>query len=177
MGRRASSAMLNLLETLSRWIVRVALFLATAFLVIGVAINFLNAGGRYLFSAPIAWADEIMLFLMIAGVFLGACAVTWDNKHIRMDIVVNYLPAWLRRAFDVLGDLLTIAVCIGMVVIAVPVIEKLTRFGQMTEAARIPIALPQSVVPISFVLMALLLIVRLLGGRRAPPPEHRSSIS
>ncbi|MGE0735862.1 MAG: TRAP transporter small permease [Alphaproteobacteria bacterium] len=169
--------MLGLLEALSRWIVRVAMFLATAFLAIGVAINFLNAGGRYLFSAPISWADEIMLFLMIAGVFLGACAVTAENKHIRMDILVNYLPARLRRGFDVLGDILTIVVCGGMVAIAVPVIEKLTRFGQMTEAARIPIAIPQSVVPISFALIALLLIVRLLGGRRAPAPEHRSSIS
>jgi len=60
------------------------LILGTLILV-GIAINFANVIGRYLFQAPIIWAEEIMIYIMIWAVLAGAVLVSWDGNHLKMD--------------------------------------------------------------------------------------------
>src|SRR5205823_12546248 len=47
----------------------------------GVALNFANVVGRYVFFKPIIWAEEVLVFIMIWCVMLGATVVTWENQH------------------------------------------------------------------------------------------------
>src|ERR1700735_618292 len=82
---------------------------AALMLVASVAVNFGNIIGRYFFSVSIAWAEEVMLFLMIGAVFLAAPPVGWLGRHIRMDVLVSMLPARFRTVFEVCSDLVTIA--------------------------------------------------------------------
>ena len=57
-------------------------------MLIPVAVNFANIIGRYVFFAPIASAEEVMLFLMVGMVFLGNSVVgftypdAWRNFHL-----------------------------------------------------------------------------------------------
>ena len=37
-------------------------------LLLAIAINFANIVGRYVFSAPLPWAEEVLSFLVIWGV-------------------------------------------------------------------------------------------------------------
>ncbi len=74
-----------------------------------VAINFINIIGRYVFSVSIPWAEEIMLFLMVGCVFTGCCAVAWQGRHIRMDVLITALPPKLHDFFNLLSDLVLIA--------------------------------------------------------------------
>ena len=69
---------------------------AGAMLVASVGINFANIIGRYFLSVSLSWAEEVMLFLMIGCVFLGAAPVGWMGRHIRMDVVVSLLPPRAR---------------------------------------------------------------------------------
>ncbi len=39
---------------------------------LGVLINFANVVGRYVFLKPIIWAEEILVFIMVWCVMLGA---------------------------------------------------------------------------------------------------------
>jgi TRAP-type C4-dicarboxylate transport system permease small subunit len=139
--------------------------LAAATLVIGVLINFANVVLRYGFSAPLTWADEAMQFLMVAGVFFGAIAVTWDGRHIRMDILAERAPPAARRALDIVVDLATFGLSLLLAWYGVVVALRFLRFGQTSEAAGIPMALPQGVLPVAFAIMALLAAARLAGGR------------
>src|SRR5262249_33508327 len=82
--------------------------LAAIFLLSSVAINFANIIGRYFFSVSIPWAEEIMLFLMVGCVFTGCCAVAWDGRQIRMDVVVSMLPPKLRQLIEILSELVMI---------------------------------------------------------------------
>ena len=120
-----------------------------------------------------------MLFLMIGCVFLGAGPVGWMGRHIRMDVVVSWLPPPARKAFELFSDLVTIATCVTLAIFAWPVIAMLAELDERSDAANIPLVLPQAVVPIGLLLMALLIAVRLivLGVRSNDPPgngvEHR----
>ena len=54
--------------------------------------NGVNVVARYFFGSPFSWAEELMLFLMIFGVFAGGIAVTWRNQHIRIETIIERAP-------------------------------------------------------------------------------------
>ena len=137
-------------------------------LLCSVAINFANIIGRYFFRVSFPWAEEIMLFLMVGCVFTGCCAVAWEGRQIRMDVVVSVLPAKVRNLLNLLSELVLIATAIAVTVFAWPVIAQLAAFDQRSQAANFPLAIPQAMVPIGYSLMALLVSVRLLTRRQAP---------
>jgi TRAP-type C4-dicarboxylate transport system permease small subunit len=144
-------------------------------LVASVALNFANIIGRYFFSVSIAWAEEIMLFLMVGCVFTGCCAVAWEGRQIRMDVVVSMMPPKIRQALALLSELVFIATAITVATFAWPVITQLAAFDERSQAANFPLVVPQAMVPIGYTLMALLVALRLLtrrrGGRR-PAASH-----
>jgi TRAP-type C4-dicarboxylate transport system permease small subunit len=135
---------------------------AGAMLVLSVAINFANIIGRYFLSVSIPWAEEMMLFLMIGAVFLGIGPVGWLGRHIRMDVIVSLLPPRARKFFEVLSDLVTIATCVMLAIFAWPVMTMLAELDQRSETANFPMVIPQAVVPLGLVLMALLIGTRLI---------------
>src|SRR5580700_6669536 len=97
-----------------RWLLIVTRTVSGICLIASVAINFINIIGRYFFSISIPWAEEIMLFLMVGCVFTGCCAVAWDGRQIRMDVVLTMLPPKLREFLDVLAELVMVAVAIAV---------------------------------------------------------------
>ncbi|HEX4411197.1 MAG TPA: TRAP transporter small permease [Xanthobacteraceae bacterium] len=135
---------------------------AGVMLIASVTINFVNIIGRYLFSVSISWAEEAMLFLMIGAVFLAAPPVGWLGRHIRMDVVVSLLPPRPRKYFELFADLVTIATCVMLAIFAWPVMTMLAELDQRSETANIPLVIPQAVVPIGLMLMALLIAARLI---------------
>jgi TRAP-type C4-dicarboxylate transport system permease small subunit len=134
--------------------------LTAALLLIAVAINFANIVGRYAFLSPIASAEEVMLFLLVGIVFLGNSVVGYEGKQLRMDVVLQMLPPRLRHALEV--HLTMIVVCVALVVLGWPAIEMLAEFDQRSQAADIPLVIPQALVPIGLALNAFLVAVRLV---------------
>jgi TRAP-type C4-dicarboxylate transport system permease small subunit len=141
-------------------------------LISSVAINFANIIGRYFFSVSIPWAEEIMLFLMVGCVFTGCCAVAWEGRQIRMDVVLGMLPAKIRDLLTVLSELVMIAAATAVTVFAWPVITQLAAFDERSQAANFPLVIPQAMISIGYTLMALLVAARLLLVRR--PGADRS---
>jgi TRAP-type C4-dicarboxylate transport system permease small subunit len=144
--------------------------LTAILMLIAVAINFANIVGRYVFFRPIASAEEVMLFLTVGTVFLGNSVVGWENKQLRMDVLLHAMPPWLRRTFEIAADLSMIAVCVILIVLGWPAVQMLAEFDQRSEAADIPLVIPQALVPIGLALNAFLVGVRLIETFRKPQP-------
>ena len=149
-----------------RWLLALTRGAAAIFLISSVAINFSNIVGRYFFSVSIPWAEEIMLFLMVGCVFTGCCAVAWEGRQIRMDVIVAMMPAKARGLLHLLSELVLIAAAAAVTVFAWPVIAQLAAFDERSQAANFPLVVPQSMVPVGYTLMALLIALRLLLLRR-----------
>jgi C4-dicarboxylate transporter, DctQ subunit len=152
-----------------RWLLALTRAAAAIFLITSVAINFANIIGRYFFSISIPWAEEIMLFLMVGCVFTGCCAVAWEGRQIRMDVVVNMLPPKLRDLVNVFSELVLIATAVAVTVFAWPVISDLAAFDERSQAANFPLVIPQAMVPIGYTLMGLLVAIRLIVRWRRGP--------
>lgn len=169
--------MLDHIITGVRWLLAVTRAAAALFLITSVGINFVNIIGRYFFSVSIPWAEEIMLFLMVGCVFTGCCAVAWEGRQIRMDVVVAILPARLRDLIEILSELVMIAAAAAVTVFAWPVVTQLAAFDQRSQAANFPLYIPQAMVPIGYCLMGLLVAIRLLmrsrrGSQNRAEPVH-----
>ena len=155
-----------------------ALMLSAISLLIAVALNFANIIGRYVFFSPIASAEEVMLFLFVGAVFLGNSVVGWEGKQIRMDIFLHALPPPWHRRLHVFADIAVIAVSLTLIVVGWPVIQMLAEFDQRSQAADIPLVIPQALIPIGLGLNAVLVLARLIAGmrvkaHRAPPKKAR----
>jgi TRAP-type C4-dicarboxylate transport system permease small subunit len=150
------------------------LALSAVLLLIAVALNFANIVGRYVFLAPIASAEEVMLFLLVGIVFLGNSVVGFEGKQLRMDVLLHALPPRLRHGLEVFADLTMIVVCVTLIVVGWPAIQMLAEFDQRSEAADIPLVIPQSLVPIGLGLNALLVSLRLMlrRGRTQDTATH-----
>lgn len=136
-----------------------------ALLIGSVAVNFANIIGRYFFSVSIQWAEEVMLFLMIGCVFLNCGLVGWSGRQIRMDAIVMQLPRPLRSIVELVCEVVLVATCIAVAILAWPVVSMLAELDQRSQAANIPLVLPQAMLPIGFLLMAFLVVVRLIVPR------------
>ena len=169
--------MLDHIITGVRWLLAVTRAASALFLITSVGINFVNIIGRYFFSVSIPWAEEIMLFLMVGCVFTGCCAVAWEGRQIRMDVVVAILPGRLRDLIEILSELVMIAAAAAVTVFAWPVVTQLAAFDQRSQAANFPLYIPQAMVPIGYCLMGLLVAIRLLmrsrrGSQNRAEPVH-----
>jgi TRAP-type C4-dicarboxylate transport system permease small subunit len=162
---------------LIRGLASVILVVSAICLLVAVALNFANIVGRYVFFSPIASAEEIMLFLFVGTVFLGNSVVGWRGQQLRMDVFLHALPPPWRRGLDVFADLAVIVVSLILIVIGWPAIQMLAEFDQRSQAADIPLVIPQALVPIGLGLNALLVAARLIETLRtrqppsAPPVE------
>ena len=140
--------------------------LAAILLALSVIVNFANIIGRYFFAYSITWAEEIMLFLMVGCFFTGCCAVAWEDRQIRMDVLVSLMPEPLKKFLALLAELLLLVTAALVAIFAWPVVRQLAEFDQRSAAANFPLVIPQVMIPIGYSLMAIAVAVRLLGRKR-----------
>jgi len=134
-------------------------FMGSLVLVI-VAVTGANVVARYVFLAPFFWAEEIQSYVMIAFVYIGAILVTWDGRHLRMDIMSQLLKSPWKEAVNLIATVLFIAIAIFVAVQSLEVTILQAEFGKRSVAADVPMVIPHSMVFIAFSFMALIAIVR-----------------
>lgn len=140
----------------------IALLLAVA-----VLLNCANIVGRYVFSHPLASAEEIILFLLVGVVFLGNSVVAYEGRQLRMDVFLIMMPPKARFGLETLAEVTAIAVSVTIIVVGWPVVSMLVEFDQRSQAADIPLAIPQGLIPLGLGLTALLLCIRIFRRFRA----------
>ena len=134
--------------------------IAAASLAIIVCINGANVVGRYFFSAPISWAEELMLFLMILTVFAGAVTVTWRQEHIKIDALLMQLSPKLRAMAILFTGLITLGALGTTIYSGGAVIMMLQAFDQRSDALEFPMWIAQSSAPVGLSLIVFLFLLR-----------------
>jgi TRAP-type C4-dicarboxylate transport system permease small subunit len=71
----------------------------------------------------------------------------------------------------VLADVAVIAISITIIVVGWPAIEMLAEFDERSQAANIPLAIPQALIPIGLALNAILVAARLFEAFRCRAPR------
>jgi C4-dicarboxylate transporter DctQ subunit len=137
------------------WLVMGSLMLA------GVAICFANVVSRYLFGHAFFWAEEVMVFLAIWGVFIGVAAAAYDRAHLKMDL---FSQAFRGRAATVLNAAAAatlLGCCVFMLVQSWQVVSLFYQGGVVSVSAGVPKWMAHAALPVGFALTALAVLVRL----------------
>lgn len=130
-----------------------------------IGINFANVVGRYIFNAPIFWAEEAMIFLIIWCVFLAFVSITATSEHLKMDILSTSLSKPVAGALNQFGLALGVVVMMFLSWQSFQAIAKLWRFDMRSIALEISMVIPHAAVITGFTLSAFAALILLIRGR------------
>lgn len=128
-------------------------FVTAALILVAIAINFANVISRYFFDFALFWAEEVMVFIVVWCVFLGAVAVSFNGDHLKMDLLTGRFPHRLRISVNTLCWLVFV---LGGGFVAFQswrVVSLFAREGGDSVTASIPMFIPQAALLIGIGLM------------------------
>jgi len=127
------------------------LLIASVFLIVA------NAVGRYVFLAPIIWAEEVLGYVLVWAVYLGGVLVTWDGGHLKMDLLSRTLPGVSRTILNFTSVIVFIFIGGLIVYQSWFAIADLTHVSQVAE---LPMNILHGIIPVSFVFVILFILIR-----------------
>jgi len=68
-----------------------------------VAVMFIEVVMRYVFARPTLWANELSLWIAGAVYLLAGLYAMQQRSHIRITLLYELAPKWLRHVFDVVS--------------------------------------------------------------------------
>jgi TRAP-type transport system small permease protein len=149
----------------------IELVLALAF-ILAVLLNFTNVIGRYLFGLSLLGSDEVQVFIMVAMTFLGAVVVTRRNMHLRMDVLVRFMPGPVQLALRIAEQILLMVLAAFVLSQSYFYASQMFRIGRNSDMAGVPMWIPHGCVVLGFALILLLaawrLVTILMRRERAP---------
>ena len=157
---RAVLAGVQRLERGADWSCQAALAVMSVLVLLQVVL-------RYLFAAPLVWAEEASVFLMIWVTFIGSGIAIRKRGHIAMMLVADRLPASIARIVLVASNFAIIAF---LAVVAWQGF-RLAAFvsDQPSPALRIPMTWPYLAIPVGALFM--------IGQVLATMLEHNGGIA
>jgi C4-dicarboxylate transporter DctQ subunit len=127
----------------------------------GIAIIFVNVVSRYFFGRAIFWAEEVLVFMSMWGVFLGLVAVTFSGEHLNMDLFSARLKGRWKSALNALVVLTLVICCMFVAFQSWKIVSLFAQSGQVSVAASIPKAIPHAALLVGFSMAALAALVRI----------------
>lgn len=122
-------------------------------LLAAVAINVCNVFGRYLFYRPLFWAEEVLMYLIIWGVFISAGSITYQGLHLKMDLLVINVRGKARMLLGGLSVALALACSAFMAVQAFKVARIYFNNGEESITAHFPLVYTHAAILVGFILM------------------------
>jgi len=128
---------------------------------------------RYAFNAPTTWANELSVYLLAGITFLGLAHAHAERAHVRVDIVLDRLPASLRHAVSLAVAWIGLwYVCVLLWQAVVLVVSNHTYGTRSYGLLNTPVYLPQIIVVAGLAALALSLVGEILA-RQARPSRPR----
>jgi TRAP-type C4-dicarboxylate transport system permease small subunit len=118
--------------------------------------------GRYVLDRAPSWSEELARFLMVWITMLGAAAVMRREGHIAVTALPDALGRGARRALAALRDLVVLAVAYVVGAYGFALADLLSV--QSSPAFEVTMAVPFAALPAGAALIALMVVLRRLGG-------------
>lgn len=133
-------------------------------LALGLGIVMLEIISRALANTSFAWSEELSRYVLIWITYFGAAAVTRDNGHIRVEILIDRLNPAMRRIVEIIVALLCLVFSTVICVVSLRYVSDSRTLGIMSADSYLPVPIWvfQSIIPIGFAFISLRLILNLI---------------
>jgi|AntAceMinimDraft_12_1070368.scaffolds.fasta_scaffold02955_9 TRAP-type C4-dicarboxylate transport system permease small subunit len=151
---------------------KVEMAIGGLFLTLAVVIVVAEIVGRNLFAYSMIGADEIASFAVIWSVFFTASIGVKRNIHVRIDVLFYLLPPALARLLDALGTAVSLVFTGYLTYSGWALMQESLLFGELTMTMlRMPLWIPQAILPIGGFLLSVRLLQRLVFLLKNTPEE------
>lgn len=164
--------MLDLLRKIDRHGERMLLLILYCFIVLAI---FTEVVRRFVLLYSSVWGEETARYAFIYLVWIGAAVAVKERAHIRIDVLMHYLPPRGVAILYLLGDLLTAVLALFAIYWSMDPVLVSWKFGNVTDGLRIVRVWFLMAVPLGFTLVMYRLvqsIIRDLGDYRAGRPPY-----
>lgn len=136
-----------------------------------------NIFSRYLFNAPILWAEEVATSLFIWTVFIGSAYAFRTKAHLGVDVLVKMLPPKSKKVVGLIIDLIEIAVLLMLTYVSAQYV--MNSWTRVTDVLMMPRWYFSIAVPIGFgwsLLYAIYYFYLDLTGKGKEEESHDSGV-
>lgn len=141
--------------------IRLPHFILGSLMLVGAAISFANVVARYVFGHALFWAEEVLVFIAIWGVFIGAAAAAYERAHLSMDLFSRSFSGRWRTALNAAMVVTLLACCGFMVLQSWQVVSLFYHGGVVSVSAGVPKWIPHAALLAGFALTAVAVLLRL----------------
>lgn len=141
--------------------IRLPHFILGSLMLVGVAISFSNVIARYVFGHALFWAEEVLVFIAIWGVFIGAAAAAYERAHLSMDLFSRSIRGPWRLLLNAAMVVTLLACCGFMVAQSWQVVSLFYQSAVVSVSAGMPKWIPHAAILVGFALIAIAVLVRL----------------
>ena len=127
--------------------------IAAIFITITTILVVVNIIMRYILNSGLVWSEEVATGCFVWSVFIGAAAVFKHRGHVGVDVVVKFMPSVLRKAVQLITDIILVVLNGYMSYLAILYIK--TSYTKMTPVLGVSSAYISSSVLIAFILMTI----------------------
>ena len=158
--RRLGVGISYIINFISEWPPFIAVIALAAIIVISVT-------ARYAFNFPFHFADEYSGYLMVLIVFLPLSFALRLGRHIRVDILIRYLPWRVVNYLDLVADIIALAVIVVLLVSSTQMTMK--SFARGLKARTLmetPLGPVQLILVIGLILFSIQMLIRIINNIR-----------
>lgn len=133
-----------------------------------------EVAGRYFFSTPSDWQDELSTFLLIGATFASAAWIQARRGHVAIDALSHVLPPGVDAVRRVLADVCSFLFVTFFAWKSVALLLEALEDGQTTPSSwGPPLWIPYSCMAAGMILLSVQLLLQVLGSRHgASQPAH-----
>jgi TRAP-type C4-dicarboxylate transport system permease small subunit len=149
-------------------------WLLLVFYVMLVGTMFVEVVRREVFSYSSIWGEEMVRYAFIYLAWIGAAAAVKERGHIRIDVILNYVPNTAKTLIYMFGDAIMLLVALVALYYSWESVHVSWKFGSVTHGLRVSQVWFLFAVPFGFALVTLRLVQSFLrdlsdlrGGRPA----------
>jgi TRAP-type C4-dicarboxylate transport system permease small subunit len=130
--------------------------LSASILFFMMALTTVDVVGRYVFNKPVNGGFEVTEIMLAALIYCGLPLVSARREHIVIDTLDPFYSAGLKRALDVIAEILCTVVFGGLAVLIYERAERIASYGDTTTVLRLPLA------PVAFVMAVMIAITAVI---------------
>lgn len=150
-------------------LIRIAEIITAILLFVMMMLTFIDVIGRYVFTAPIFGAAEMIQFLLAMTIFGGLCLINARDEHITVELFESQIDRWLPHVRRIVVQLFSVVV---MTIIAVELF-KYALDAQKIGSKTVVLEWPFAVVAFTIAGLSMVsLIAQLLGLLLPRGPRH-----
>ncbi|MGN7385492.1 TRAP transporter small permease [Sporosarcina sp. SAFN-015] len=150
-------------------------FITSFFFIVGSIICLFGIFMRYVMNHPIIWTNELFEIFMVTAIFIGFGIALKENHHIKVDLVYEKLPPFMKRVVDIVSNLLGAGFSIFLAVMGVEMVNVAREQGGVSIDLGIPHWITYLAMPVGMGLLGLYFIVKTFNAIRGKDLDVENS--